>query len=175
MGTIGGEIKQTRPFASAAEEAVVTLLRTGDRLGRLLSSSVEPRGITMQQYNVLRILRGAGSAGLPTLEIASRMIEQSPGITRLLDRLERKRLVRRERCPKDRRQVLCSITGSGRELLAALDGPVKQVGARCLEPLGAPGIRRLVRLLDSVRAAALPSDSRFQSRQETDQDRKEKR
>jgi DNA-binding MarR family transcriptional regulator len=174
MGTIRHEIKQTRPFASAAEEAVVTLLRTSDRLRRCLSTSVEPRGITIQQYNVLRILRGAGSAGLPTLEIASRMIEQNPGITRLLDRVERKRLVRRERRAKDRRQVLCFITESGRELLAALDRPVRQIGERCLEPLGAPGVRRLVRLLDAVRAAPFPPDSRHVTQNETDRNTKEK-
>ena len=87
MGSIRDEIKQKRPFRSSADEAVVTLLRTADRLRTALSSVVEPHGITLQQYNVLRILRGAGTDGLPTLEIAERMIGQAPGITRLLDRI----------------------------------------------------------------------------------------
>ncbi len=87
------EIRQTRPFASASEEASLALLRTSDRLARRIAAMVEPREITAQQYNVLRILRGSHPGRLPTLEIAERMIEQAPGITRLLDRLEAKGLV----------------------------------------------------------------------------------
>jgi DNA-binding MarR family transcriptional regulator len=83
-----------------------------DRLRRSLAEVVQPRGITLQQYNVLRILRGAGLGGLPTLEIGARMIEEAPGITRLLDRLERKALAERRRCPRDGRRVLCRITRS---------------------------------------------------------------
>ncbi len=82
---------------------------------------VEPHGITLQQFNVLRILRGAGDEGLPTLEVADRMIEQTPGVTRLLDRMEAKELVRRQRCPKDRRQHLCWITAKGLALLEKID------------------------------------------------------
>src|SRR5512143_1379485 len=118
MGTIRDEIRQTRPFESAADEAVVTLLATADRVRSALSGVTEAHAITLQQYNVLRILRGAGAAGLPTLEIATRMIEKSPGITRLLDRLEARRLVRRVRCPEDRRQVLCHATEAAHRLLA---------------------------------------------------------
>src|SRR5438128_7791686 len=104
------EIRQRRPFPSVAQEAVVALMRTADLVRRHATALLEPHGLTLQQYNVLRILRGAGADGLPTLEIADRMIEQTPGITRLLDRLEAKELVRRQRCPKDRRQHLCWIT-----------------------------------------------------------------
>src|SRR6185295_1524706 len=104
------EIRQTRPFRSRSQEAMLALLRTADQVHRSFARVVEPHGITLQQYNVLRILRGAGDAGLPTLEIGARMIERSPGVTRLIDRLEAKGWVRRERCPHDRRQVLCWIT-----------------------------------------------------------------
>src|SRR5262249_35367113 len=104
------EIKQTRPFPSQRQEGAVALMRTADQLRHLLTRYLEPAGITAQQYNVLRILRGANPERLPTLEIAERMIERTPGITRLLDRLEAKQLVHRERCPSDRRQVLCGIT-----------------------------------------------------------------
>ncbi len=107
------EIKQNKPFRSPGEEAAVALMRTSDVLHRRLADVVEPHGITHQQYNVLRILRGSAPEPLPTLEIASRMIEQAPGITRLLDRLEAKSLVRRERCKEDRRQVHCWITAAG--------------------------------------------------------------
>jgi DNA-binding MarR family transcriptional regulator len=155
MGSIRDEIRQTRPFASAADEAVVTLLGTADRVRAALAQVVEAHGITLQQYNVLRILRGAGDDGLPTLEIATRMIEHSPGITRLLDRLEARRLVRRVRCPDDRRQVLCHATPSARRLLAGLDRPVAEAGQDLLAPLDAARTAELVRLLDTVRATAL--------------------
>ena len=157
MGSIRDEIKQSRPFASAAEEAVVTLLATADRVRTGLAQVVGAHGITLQQYNVLRILRGAGDEGLPTLEIAARMIEHSPGITRLLDRLEAKKLVRRVRCPEDRRQVLCHATEAARRLLAGLDGPVADAGRRALAPLDLSRTAELVRLLDAVRATAASS------------------
>src|SRR5215470_7514740 len=98
-------------------------MRTADLVRRHATALIEPQGITLQQYNVLRILRGAGADGLPTLEVADRMIEQTPGVTRLLDRLEAKQLVRRQRCPKDRRQHLCWITPKGLALLRKLDAP----------------------------------------------------
>lgn len=157
MGSIRDEIKQSRPFASPADEAVVTLLRTADRVRTGLAQVVEAHGITLQQYNVLRILRGAGPEGLPTLDIAARMIEHSPGITRLLDRLEARKLVRRVRCPEDRRQVLCHAPEAARRLLAGLDGPVADAGRRALAPLDPSGTAELVRLLDAVRAATASS------------------
>src|SRR5229473_5817955 len=118
MGTVLEEIRQRRPFPSVAHEAIVALLRTADLVRRQVATLVEPHGITPQQYNVLRILRGAGEKGLPTLEIAERMIEQTPGITRLIDRLQTKNLVARERCLTDRRQVFCRITPAGLSLLS---------------------------------------------------------
>lgn len=119
------EIKQRKPFPSKEQEAAVTLLRTADVVRRHLGSVLEGHGITAQQYNVLRILRGAGVRGLPTLEIAERMIEEAPGITRLLERLEKKNLVTRRRRHADKRCVDCRITPAGRALVATLDGPVR--------------------------------------------------
>jgi DNA-binding MarR family transcriptional regulator len=113
---------------------------------------VQPFGITGQQYNVLRILRGAGEQGLPTLEIGARMIEHNPGVTRLLDRLEAKALVRRERCPRDRRQTLCFATPRALEVLETVDAPLARASSRALAALGAPRMRELVTLLDLVRA-----------------------
>ncbi len=147
------EIKQRKPFKSRHQEAVLSLLRTVDVMRRALSRVIEPHGITLQQYNVLRILRGAGSEGLPTLDIASRMVEQSPGITRLMDRLEAKKLVRRERCPEDRRQVLCHIAPAGLALLGALEEPLTGADESFLGALTARDIERLIRILDAVRAA----------------------
>src|SRR5690606_1593325 len=103
------------------QQALVAVFRTADAVRRALTQVLEPHGLTMQQYNVLRILRGARPDPLPTMDIAERMMDRTPGITRLLDRLEAKGLVRRERCQDDRRQVLCTITPVGLELLGWLD------------------------------------------------------
>ena len=145
------ELKQTRPFVSSAQEASLALLRTADLVRRSASGVLEPLGVTLQQYNVLRILRGAGDEGLPTLEIAGRMIEQTPGITRLLDRLEAKKLVARTRCPRDRRQVLCRITGGGLALLASADGPLHAAEIAALAPLSPRETKQLLALLERAR------------------------
>lgn len=137
---------------SLAEQAVVGLFRTTDRVRKHLSKTMEPFGITGQQYNVLRILRGAHPEPLPTLEIAERILEQTPGITRLLDRLEEKGLVARERCRKDRRQVLCSITAKGLTLLETMDEPVSTANASALAMLNAQELQDLVRLLNAIQA-----------------------
>ena len=105
---------------------VLSILHTADRLRRQGEALFAPYDLTMQQFNVLRILRGARPDGLCTLTIAQRMIEQTPGITRLIDRLEQKGLVRRVRSEEDRRQVWCRITPAGERLLAQLDDPVEQ-------------------------------------------------
>jgi DNA-binding MarR family transcriptional regulator len=146
------EIRQRRPFPSRAQECVVGLLRTAEVLRRALLRVVEPHGITVQQYNVLRILRGAGPEGLPTLEIGARMIEQTPGITRLLDRLENKGLVRRRRCPEDRRQVLCFATPAALRLVDTLDAPMDRADREALSALQVAELDALVGLLDRVRA-----------------------
>lgn len=145
------ELKQSRPFPSAAAEAAVALLKTADVVRRSISRTVEAQGITAQQYNVLRILRGAGDAGIPTLDIVDRMIEATPGITRLLDRVEAKGLVRRERCPTDRRQVLCWITPAGLDTLAKLDEPVNASEKRAMGRLGKRDLQTLLDLLERVR------------------------
>ena len=155
MTPLQRELRQTKPFESPAHEAVLGLFRTADCLHRQISGVVEPLGITTQQFNVLRILRGAGAEALPTLEIAQRMVEQTPGVTRLLDRLEAKHLIARQRCPHDRRQVLCRITSVGLKLLAQLDGPVREANEQALVGLPVAAQRQLIRLLDKVRAGSI--------------------
>lgn len=145
------EIKQTRPFPSRGEEAAVALLRTADMVRRAFGRVVEPHGITVQQYNVLRILRGAGEEGLPTLAIRDRMVHEAPGITRLIDKLEDADLVRRERTSSDRRQVFCYITERGLELLSRLDAPMLDADGIIVEGLSSEDQAELVRLLDKVR------------------------
>jgi MarR family transcriptional regulator, organic hydroperoxide resistance regulator len=153
------ELKQTRPFHSPAHEAVVSVLRTAALLQRHLTLVVERGGVTLQQYNVLRILRGAGAQGLPTLAIRDRMIEEAAGITRLLDKLERAGYVVRERCTPDRRQVLCRITPSGSAILTRLDVPVDAVNEVALRTLNATEQSKLIELLGAVRGSCVGQGS----------------
>jgi DNA-binding MarR family transcriptional regulator len=145
--------KPPETFRSREQQATLGLLRTADAMKRSLAQVIEPHGITPQQYNVLRILRGAGPDGLPTLSIGERMIEQTPGVTRLIDRLERKDLVARTPCPKDRRRVFCRITQKGLDLLNELDGPVNRWDAQAVAVLPASELDSLINLLDRVRAS----------------------
>ena len=147
------ELRQKRPFQSPAHEAVVALMRTADLVRRQVAALVQPYGVTPQQFNVLRILRGAGADGLPTLEVADRMIEQTPGVTRLLDRLEAKELVRRQRCPKDRRQHLCWITPKGLAVLQKLDAVSARAQEETMKGLRAKDRVTFIRLLAAIRAA----------------------
>lgn len=111
------EIGQTRPFPTRGEELVVSILRTADEARRFMVGILCEEDLTDQQYNVLRILRGAGRDGLPTLAIGERMVERTPGVTRLIDRLSDKGYVDRERDPDDRRRIVCRVTDAGLEVL----------------------------------------------------------
>jgi DNA-binding MarR family transcriptional regulator len=145
--------KPAENFRSREQEATLGLLRTADAVKRSLAQVIEPHGITPQQYNVLRILRGAGPDGLPTLTIGERMIEQTPGVTRLVDRLEKKALVARTPCPKDRRRVFCRITPKGLDLLKELDDPINRWDAQAVSVLPPSELDSLINLLDRVRAS----------------------
>lgn len=149
------ELRQNKPFETPAQEAALGLMRTADLLRRHFSAVVEPFGITVQQFNVLRILRGAAPGALPTLEIAERMVEQTPGVTRLMDRLEAKQLISRQRCPEDRRQVLCTITPVGLALLVKLDDPIREAHQQAIGVLPVTAQRQLIGLLDRVRAGGI--------------------
>src|ERR1700687_5078261 len=118
---IQAEIQQTKPFSTLEDEALVSLQRTADRLQGRLGDMLKPHGLSPTQYNALRILRGAGDEGRSCSEIAERMINRDPDITRLVDRLERRGLVARSRAGRDRRGVKTRITPAGLELLRGLD------------------------------------------------------
>src|ERR687888_59709 len=118
------ELKKKRPFESPEQEAALSVLRTSDQLQIRFARLLREHGLTHAQYNVLRILRGEGKP-LPILEVAARTIAVVPGITGLIDRLERAGLVRRERSVEDRRVVFVAVTDRALELLAGLDGPLK--------------------------------------------------
>ena len=144
------EIKQNRPFQSPGQEAKLAILKTADTIRRDMLRVVAPHGLSMEQYNVLRILRGAGCDGLPTLEVAARMIEQTPAITRLIDKLEAKGLVERVRSETDRRQVYCRISRAGLKMLSELDPPVSAANDR-IGSLSKADLRVLVSSLEKIR------------------------
>lgn len=129
--------------------AYVALMKTADRFRCRMEKILAPFDITAQQYNVLRILRGAEPKGLPTLTIAERMIEQTPGITRMIDRLEAKDLVKRKFCSIDRRRVFCRISEKGLNLLDELDEPI-DVKNDLLKNLNDKEIENLTILLNKI-------------------------
>ncbi|MBL8174425.1 MAG: MarR family transcriptional regulator [Bryobacterales bacterium] len=150
-GKLAKQIQQSKPFQSAEEEAFLNLLRTADALLQRESELLEGFGVTQAQYNVLRILRGAGESGLPCGEIAGRMITRDPDITRLADRLEKRGLTVRTREAADRRVVTVRITREGLQLLAALDKPVRDFHRNNLSHLGAANLKTLIDLLERAR------------------------
>jgi len=149
-GTLSAEIAQARPFSSLEREAAATLLRTGDVLRHAVECALRPWGVSPEQYNVLRILRGADADGLPTLEIAERMLARSPNITRLIDKMTGSGLAERRPMPGDRRVVRVVATAQGRKVLAELDEAIEGMLGK-LAPFPPARLRTLVKLLDDVR------------------------
>ncbi|MFT7535651.1 MAG: DNA-binding MarR family transcriptional regulator [Hyphomicrobiaceae bacterium] len=151
-------IKQDRPFRTRSDEAMVGLMLTVEAVRRPFYELMAKHGeLTQQQYNVLRILRGAGAQGIPTLDIGDRMIERTPGITRLIDRLTAKDLVERHRSETDRRQVICRISTAGKALLKKLDRPVEALNQAAMAGLTKSELGELIRLLNKVRHQATHS------------------
>lgn len=145
------EIKQTKPFTSALEEAALNIMRTASEMTYSAGEVLKQYGITTTQYNVLRILRGAGANGLPCGAIAERMITRDSDITRLLDRLTAMHLVERGRLPGDRRVVTVRLTSKGSEVLAELDPVVQQMHRELLGHLDEATIAGLISGLERVR------------------------
>lgn len=154
MSRLQAEIRQSKPFESLEEEAVLALARTTDQLQRHYDEFFKKYQLTGTQYNALRILRGAGETGLPCSEIGQRMITRDPDITRLLARLEKRGLCTRVRDEKDRRIILGRITPGGLKLLRELDAPIQLIAQQLLSHLGETRLRALIRLLDAVRRQA---------------------
>ncbi|MEX1130330.1 MAG: MarR family transcriptional regulator [Vicinamibacterales bacterium] len=152
-GRLQRELRQRRPFVSVSDEAAVAILRTADVVRRFYGEVLAPFEITLPQYNVLRILRGAGDAGLPTLDVAARLIESAPGITLMMDRLFKRGWVRRRRARADRRQILCYLTAEGATLLEQIDTPFDAAHARVMGGMTARDCRTVIRLLERVRQA----------------------
>jgi len=146
------EIRQTRPFATQQEEAALNIVRTADALKRGGELLFRRHGITSAQYNVLRILRGAGDRGLHCSGIAERMITAEPDITRLLMRMERLGLLMRQRDSADRRMVTAIATERGLQLLVELEAPLRRLQERQFALLSQDEIDALIDGLEKVRA-----------------------
>lgn len=147
------ELKQTRPFELLEEEVYLSVIRTAAALERRFSQVLKPFGLTHTQYNVLRILRGAGGAGLCRNEVGARLLREVPDVTRLLDRLKQMRLIRRQRSGTDRREVRSHITQKGLDVLAELDLHVRKAHRDHLAHVSPPRLRVLAELLADVRNA----------------------
>jgi DNA-binding MarR family transcriptional regulator len=133
---------------SAAENAFLSVVRAAGGLLRDVEVLLNQHGLTAAQYNVLRILRGAGERGACGREIASRLITAEPDITRLLDRMEKRGLISRRRDAEDRRFVTTRIASSGLEILAALDEPVSELHRRQFGSLSGAELKQLIALLE---------------------------
>ncbi|MBX7104561.1 MAG: MarR family transcriptional regulator [Gemmataceae bacterium] len=149
-GRLQNELKKRKPFVHIEQEVVLNLFRTGDRLGIRLERLLREHGLTGAQYNVLRILRGEGQP-LPMQEIASRTIQVVPGMTGLVDRLEKAGLVCRARSESDRRVIYVRITAAGLTLIAQLDEPLPAMERKLLGGLTRDEKAELIRLLEKVR------------------------
>ena len=147
------EIRQTKPFASPVVEVYLNLLRTHDHLSGDFARFMKKKGISQPQYNVLRILRGAGKEGLPSLAVAERMVARVPDITRLLDRMAAKGWVRRTRSKEDGRVVIARITPKALRFLAKLDEPVLAFQQDLLGHLTKKELETLNTLLVKARSA----------------------
>lgn len=148
------EIKQNKPFVSIEAEAHLNIERTAAVLGHAFAERLKQYGITSTQYNVLRILRGAGDDGLCRNEVRDRLIAQVPDVTRLLDRLEDAGLIARERSTTDRRLVATRITDAGLALLDKLDAPVFEMHRELLGHMSEEQLRTLIELLAVAREKA---------------------
>src|SRR5450755_875285 len=145
------ELKKKRPFESPEEEAALNIVRTSDQLQIRFARLLREYGLTSPtQYNILRILRGEGKP-LPILEIASRTIAVVPGITGVIDRLERAGFVNRLRCEKDRRINYVALTDQGMTTLAALGEPPVALHRKLMGHLSQGDLKELIRLLEKVR------------------------
>lgn len=151
--TLRDELKMAKPFKSVEEEAILSIARTAAVLEHAGAEALKPFKLTITQYNVLRILRGAGDAGLCRNEVGERLVTKVPDVTRLLDRMEAAGLIVRQRAGEDRRYVATRITEKGLKLLDKIDRELPAMHGRQLGHVGQKRLRELIALLEEVRAA----------------------
>jgi DNA-binding MarR family transcriptional regulator len=150
-GKLQNEIKQGKPFESLQAEVYLNLMRTADALSRGVEDILKLAGLSQTQYNILRILKGAGDKGLCCREIGERMITRDPDVTRLLDRMERSGLVTRSRDSRDRRVITARITPAGLKLVKDLDAPLAEYNRKLLSHMEKDDLRKFVELLEIAR------------------------
>jgi len=145
------ELKQKKPFPRVTAEALLSVLRTAAVLEHQLTEALKPYGITHTQYNVLRILRGAGAEGLCGREVGARMVSRVPDVSRLLDRMEETGLITRERDPGDRRHVTARISRKGLALLAQATPELEVVEQARAGQIATGQLQQLIEVLGAVR------------------------
>jgi DNA-binding MarR family transcriptional regulator len=145
------ELKQRKPFSSVGAEALLSVLRTAAVLEHQLTEVLKPFGITHTQYNVLRILRGAGAEGLCGREVAERMVSRVPDVSRLLDRMEETGLISRQRDPGDRRHVTARITRKGLAMLEQATPRLEAVERARAGQIPTGQLQQLIEMLSTVR------------------------
>ena len=152
MRKLSLELKQRKPFRNLREEAMLNIWRTGDVLAEGLDLLLKSYDLSRGQYNVLRILRGAGEEGIPFGEVAERLLTRGPDVTRMVDRLARGGLAERVRVARDRRVILAKITPRALILLAELDGPVARLTDRMMGQLPNTRLKALIKCLEELRS-----------------------
>ncbi|QDV49618.1 MarR family winged helix-turn-helix transcriptional regulator [Gimesia fumaroli] len=155
-GKLQQELRKKQPFASPEQEAILNILRTSDVFHNQFGKLFREYGLTPSQYNVLRILRGEGKP-MPSLEIASRMVQVVPAITGLLDRLQAQDLIERKRCTEDRRVVYIQITAKALKLLKKIDDPDLCLHRKLIGHLSSDELAELSRLLEKARTSLTTS------------------
>lgn len=144
------DLKKRGPFASVEQEAVLSVLRTGELLENRVARLLREFGLTSSQYNVLRILRGEGKP-MPCLEVADRMIQVAPAITRVVEQLLKLGLIDKRQCQDDRRVFYIEIKPAAQRLLKKIDQPLLDLHSAQLANISARDLKTLIRILESIR------------------------
>ena len=158
MSGLKSELKKRNAFDSVSQEATLSILRTSDLLANRISRMLRPYDLTMAQYNVLRILRGEAKP-MPTLEVADRMIQVAPAITRLVENLRCRELIQKDQHPDDGRVYLLSLTAAGRRLLKQIDKPLIRLHDDLTKTVDTPALNQLIQTLETIRAGVHQLDN----------------
>jgi DNA-binding MarR family transcriptional regulator len=149
--TLQNELKKRGPFDSVEQEATLAIMRSSELLENRLARLLRKHDLTLSQYNVLRILRGEGKP-LPCLEVAERMIQVAPAITRVVDQLLAQKRITKTQSANDRRVFEIELTPSASRLLKALDQPILDLHSSLLANVSKADLKTLIRILEEIRA-----------------------
>ena len=144
------ELKKRLPFDSVEQEATLAMMRTSDLLENRFARLLREHGLTLSQYNVLRILRGEGKP-LPCLEVADRMIQVAPAITRVVEQLQGLKLITKTQSQTDRRVFTIELTPAAKRLLKKIDAPILNLHAALLAHVAKKDLQNLIRILETIR------------------------